>query len=688
MSTKIDNPLGAARRTWALVLFWLALLAFLCISSAGATVYEDYYEQRAALLENDQARSFCSDIVLTAEELAVDAYLKEQRDKPKTDTLSRQGTFLLAQPFYAVRDRIESSALFAFLRDMPKGGLLHVHSSALGRAEWIIDRAIAHPDCYIYWPENDDLEDRPPRGKLTFFYDQQPEPGYLQISKVPGDQLRFRDELLELITLGPEDLKSENIWEELEACFDRVGDFLDDASVFKSYMEDAFSVLIEDNIQYVEIRARPKALRGPGGSELEKEEFLDILQEAAVNASTPDNAFHAKIIICARRRYEPDEAEANIRAALQWQVDYPGFVIGFDLVGEEDRWRDTVEYAETLSKYFGEIPFYLHGGESSWASNTNVFDAFLFESRRIGHGFNLFHYQDLIDRIIEQNIALEICPLSNQILGYVPDLRIHPAAGYLKRGVQSTINSDDPCMFGYQGLTYDFWAAVVAWDLDLRAIKKLIENSFTYSGMATEERAVAKDVWKKRWNVFIRSAPAKYGFNVATPVKAETEGGVMADWVVPVAASFGGAFIVSLHIWIAAMLWFRRSMRDSEGEKGGSGAAHYDRAIRRDFSFFYKATLAIIAGVVLLICKTECPQLRKEATQLLIHVAGGLQLLSGLLFAFFVLTHQRAKIRRWTERYSFGAIFWWQQTWMFTAMISVSAALAIGVAPYLARLVR
>lgn len=65
----------------------------------------------------------------------------------------------------------------------------------------------------------------------------------------------------------------------------------------------------------------------------------------------------------------------------------------------------------------------------------------------------------------EQNILLEISPLSNYALGYTLDLRSHPARSLMSKGVQISISSDDPSFFGYDGVTLDYAFAFVAWEL-------------------------------------------------------------------------------------------------------------------------------------------------------------------------------------------------------------------------------
>ena len=77
------------------------------------------------------------------------------------------------------------------------------------------------------------------------------------------------------------------------------------------------------------------------------------------------------------------------------------------------------------------LQFYWHSGESYQRSNTELADAILLGTKRIGHGFGLIMRPDLLQKVKEQNICVECCPVSNKILGYVHDLRTHPTRSLL-----------------------------------------------------------------------------------------------------------------------------------------------------------------------------------------------------------------------------------------------------------------
>jgi adenosine deaminase CECR1 len=80
------------------------------------------------------------------------------------------------------------------------------------------------------------------------------------------------------------------------------------------------------------------------------------------------------------------------------------------------------------------------------------------------------------------------------LLGYTTDLRNHPVRFMLHKGLQASISSDDPGFFGYDGVTMDYLMVALAWELDLRDLKKLSLNGITYSSISPDKRAHLKNV--------------------------------------------------------------------------------------------------------------------------------------------------------------------------------------------------
>ena len=126
----------------------------------------------------------------------------------------------------------------------------------------------------------------------------------------------------------------------------------------------------------------------------------------------------------------------------------------------------------------------------------------LLGAARIGHGLALIKHPRLMQIVKERGIAVEVCPISNQLLGYVSDLRNHPAVHYINAGLPVVLSTDDPAIFR-QSLSHEFYVAFMAWGLDLATLKQLAMNSLAYSAMRADEKQRALAAWDRRWAAFI-----------------------------------------------------------------------------------------------------------------------------------------------------------------------------------------
>ena len=190
---------------------------------------------------------------------------------------------------------------------------------------------------------------------------------------------------------------------------------------------------------------------------------------------------------------------------------YPNFVAGFDLVGQEDLGH-TLEYFVDLLKTVEEhnITFFFHAGETNWlgaSTDENLVDAILLNTKRIGHGYALTSHPFLLELVRKMNIAIEVNPISNQILKLVDDLRNHAAKPLFSGGYPVVISNDDPGLWGAKGLSYDFYEgfmALMSMHADLRSLKQLAWNSLVYSTLHDSEIQKAIHIWEGKWQTFIK----------------------------------------------------------------------------------------------------------------------------------------------------------------------------------------
>lgn len=471
---------------------------------------ESYRAQREKLVAEDVAQRFDAQVRLTAAERRLDERLAKLRQRLLAK-YEQQQRFPPAEAFHRVREEIRGTELYLLLRAMPKGGVLHLHTSSTAPADWVVTQGIREPHCYICWPSDCG---RAVQGQIGFFADGKVPPGYQAADKLLCDDPAFSAKLLALLTIGADDEHYTNldIWGEFDRIFQRIGGLVSYQPVFLKYYQAACQTLIEDKISYVELRDGSGDLYDLNGRVWDYRDRTSLLWELRNEMRKAYPHFDLKLICSGYRRGTMQQVWTDLQRAvtLRQQWAKQNFVIGFDLVGEEDAgWTtqhflpDWIRLRRLLEEQKTSLPLYFHDGESDWPSDDNLYDAFLLGTRRIGHGFNLFRFPHLERQVTRHGIAVEVCPISNQQLRYVADLRVHPASGYLNRGVPVVLSNDDPGILRNDGLSFDFWEAVMAWDLDLRSLKQLARNSLQYSGMTEAEKAAAMADWENRWRAWV-----------------------------------------------------------------------------------------------------------------------------------------------------------------------------------------
>jgi len=106
---------------------------------------------------------------------------------------------------------------------------------------------------------------------------------------------------------------------------------------------------------------------------------------------------------------------------------------------------------------------------------------------RLDHGNRCLEDESLVARIVAEQVALTVCPLSNLKLCVVDEMDKHPLKTMLDKGILATINSDDPSYFG--GYMNDNYLAVAdALDLSREELIQLAKNGFKGAFLADSEK--------------------------------------------------------------------------------------------------------------------------------------------------------------------------------------------------------
>ncbi len=139
----------------------------------------------------------------------------------------------------------------------------------------------------------------------------------------------------------------------------------------------------------------------------------------------------------------PEEAAVTLEQVAE--VKSLG-VVGIGIGGSEhaappEPFAAVYERARNLGFHTGAHAGEAAGAESIWGAIRAL------RVERIGHGTRAAEDPALLDYLAEQQLPLEMCPLSNVCTGVVPSIDAHPIRRYFERGLLVTVNTDDPLMF-------------------------------------------------------------------------------------------------------------------------------------------------------------------------------------------------------------------------------------------------
>jgi adenosine deaminase CECR1 len=235
-------------------------------------------------------------------------------------------------------------------------------------------------------------------------------------------------------------------------------------TAFRQYTRRCLEDFQRDGIQYAEIRPNfmqtNQIWRDDGSDRINNEGTMDMIVEEweRFNAEKPGALFGLKVIYCTPRSFAPDAVQQALAECLEFKANkYYPYIAGFDLVGEESKGRPLNDFIPQFLEFKREcrkrqlsIPFLFHCGETlevGGGVDANLIDALLLDSKRIGHGFALARKPYLISEFKKRNICLEVCPISNEVLGLTPRMNGHAMYDLLANNVHCTVNSDNGTLF-------------------------------------------------------------------------------------------------------------------------------------------------------------------------------------------------------------------------------------------------
>ncbi|MDF8352682.1 adenosine deaminase [Ensifer adhaerens] len=252
------------------------------------------------------------------------------------------------------------------------------------------------------------------------------------------------------------------VWEDFTSfvtCYDAIASLFKTEEDYALLAEAYLTELAEAGTIYSEIIVSPDHGNTIG---LGAHAYLEGLA-AGMEAARQKTGIESRMLITGIRHLGPESVIKTAEFAARREHK---LVTGFNLAGEE-RMHKVADFARAFDIVRDAgLGLTIHAGELSGAFS--VRDALdHVRPSRISHGVRAIEDADLVRRLADEGVVLEVCPGSNISLQVFPDFASHPLRALHEAGVRVTLNSDDPPFFHTSlAQEYDIASAVMGFSDD------------------------------------------------------------------------------------------------------------------------------------------------------------------------------------------------------------------------------
>lgn len=394
--------------------------------------------------------------------------------------------------YSTIRANASRSELYTFFREMPKGGILHLHSEYAVSPEFWLKIAIANKQ-NEYWVRT--RAEASCAGKAT-----EQIPLFSTLSRATWEHLPKCEQndfkLLPLLSAAERTawLNSLRITSAAQGrqqffheIVPRLNDLCADPNLMLQVLAEITKEAAAEHVLYLELQFDPTSLRDRSGAPVSESRFEELLKRRLSEPPIANLGVTVRFQLAAYRYASNPERE--LTSAFTFIDRRRDLWVGANLLGEEgqpggDLSRFAASFTEMRRHY--DIPFSLHAGEIDTPGH-QVHDALVLGASRIGHAVNLISDPETILLMRHAHIPIETSLVSNKVLQYTPDLAKHPFPLYLRSGIPMCLNTDDPGAWG-GSLTDEFFLAATLYHLSWHEIAGLARNSLRYAFVDDETK--------------------------------------------------------------------------------------------------------------------------------------------------------------------------------------------------------
>ncbi|KAM8751107.1 adenosine deaminase-like protein isoform X1 [Acanthopagrus latus] len=239
---------------------------------------------------------------------------------------------------------------------------------------------------------------------------------------------------------------------------------------------DVIKEFAADGVKYLELRSTPREEKDTG---LTKKTYVETCLKAIQQCKEEGVDIDVRFLVAIDRRNGTEVAMETVKLAEEFMLSSDGVVVGLDLSGDPTvgHGKDLLPALQRakncglkLSLHLSEVPSQLE--ESDLLLNL--------PPDRIGHGTFLHPEvggsEGLVDKVVKNNIPLELCLTSNVKGQTVPSYSKHHFKYWYQKGHPSVICTDDKGVFSTD-LSQEYQLAASTFGLDHEAVWKLSQQA-------------------------------------------------------------------------------------------------------------------------------------------------------------------------------------------------------------------
>jgi adenosine deaminase len=236
--------------------------------------------------------------------------------------------------------------------------------------------------------------------------------------------------------------------------------------------------LAKENYIYAEIRFAPHLHTAKG---LRSGEIVEAVL-SGVRKGEREYPIRIGVILCMMRHLPASKGPEIVKLASEYGNRG---VVGIDLAGDEKNFSPLIFRGSFDLAKERKVKVTIHAGES--LGPKSVADALDMGAARIGHGIRSIEDTRVVDRLVREGIALEVCPTSNLQTKVYPDFSNYPLKELIKKGVTISLNTDNRKVSD-TNLTKEMGLIMGRFGIGRNEIRSMVGNSIRKSFLPDDDK--------------------------------------------------------------------------------------------------------------------------------------------------------------------------------------------------------